>query len=101
MKNILKMSNSEVNKYFKKSSSYFNLELPTYFNFDKLLNKIIDDIGEKPYSSFYKNNAPKKEENVNYKIVHNKDSKYAWRQFQLIHPFLYLELVELNSNEEN
>ncbi len=31
--------------------------------------------------------------NVNYKLITNKDGKYSWRPFQLIHPALYVNLV--------
>ena len=37
--------------------------------------------------------SPEKKENVDYFIIHNKDGKYAWRPFELIHPILYVKLV--------
>lgn len=32
-------------------------------------------------------------ENVNYTIYSNKDGRYAWRPFQLIHPAIYVDLT--------
>ena len=40
-------------------------------------------------------------ENVNYKFIHNKDGKYAWRPFQLIHPALYVDLINKITSSEN
>jgi hypothetical protein len=37
--------------------------------------------------------SPAAFENVNYKILNNKDGRFAWRPFQLIHPLLYVSLV--------
>ena len=39
--------------------------------------------------------------NVNRKIIMNKDGKYAWRQLQIIHPFIYVDLVNLITEEKN
>jgi hypothetical protein len=36
---------------------------------------------------------PSNFENVNYTFLNNKDGKYSWRPFQLIHPLLYVSLV--------
>ena len=45
--------------------------------------------------------TPDKYDDVNYKFYHNKDGKYAWRMFQLIHPALYVNLVNVITNEKN
>lgn len=102
MKEILYMSSENAKKYFLKGSSYFNMELPKYFNFDELLKKVNENLGEKNLSDY--NIVGKKVENydnVNYKFNHNKDGKYAWRQFQLIHPALYVNLINIITEDEN
>ena len=38
---------------------------------------------------------PRDVEDVNYTIYSNKDGRYAWRPFQLIHPVIYVDLVHL------
>ena len=45
--------------------------------------------------------SPDKYDNVNYKFYHNKDGKYAWRMFQLIHPAVYVYLVNMITSEDN
>lgn len=37
---------------------------------------------------------PRAQEGVNYSILSNKDGRHAWRPFQLIHPALYVALVQ-------
>ena len=104
MRDILNMTPEKAKKYFLKSSSYFSLELPKYFDFTDLLKDIDKKINNKDLSSFYKNNKlipPDKCENVNYVLYHNKDGKYSWRMFQLIHPAIYVDLVNIITSEPN
>lgn len=104
MKKILDMTPDRAKKYFMKNTSYFSLELPKYFDFTELLKKIDKKIQCKNLSDFYKNAklmTPDKYDDVNYKFYHNKDGKYAWRMFQLIHPALYVHLVNVITTEEN
>lgn len=44
---------------------------------------------------------PQNSQNVNYTLLNNKDGKYAWRPFQLIHPALYVSLVHNITKPEN
>ncbi|MFO0774872.1 MAG: RNA-directed DNA polymerase [Nitrospiraceae bacterium] len=43
---------------------------------------------------------PQDFEAVNYTIYSNKDGRFAWRPFQLIHPVIYVDLVHLMTNSE-
>ena len=98
------MTPERAKKYFMKSTSYFSLELPKYFDFTDLLRKIDKKIQEKNLSDFYKNAklmSPDKYDDVNYKFYHNKDGKYAWRMFQLIHPAIYVYLVNMITSEDS
>jgi len=104
MKNILSLNSEELKSFFLKHESYINVDLPPYIRFDNLLleiNKHLDTKNElnnlkklielpnlKP-----KLLEPKDFENINYKLLHNKNGKYDWRPFQLIHPILYVSLV--------
>ncbi|HAP95727.1 RNA-directed DNA polymerase [Epilithonimonas hominis] len=100
MKTILELNNTEANNFFLKKESYSNIELPTYFNFQKLLNKIQKKLNGKDLKDF-RSSSPRNFEDVNYKLVTNKDGKFSWRPFQLIHPALYVNLVNKITNEEN
>lgn len=104
MKKITQLNSDEALKYFLKEESYFDADLPKYFTFKEILNKTFKKIEFQPLSDFYgsytddegiqKPTFPWDYENVNYKLLSNKDGKYAWRPFQLIHPAIYISLVQ-------
>lgn len=98
------MTNNEVRSFFLKSNSYCNIDLPIYFNFQPLIDNISLKIGGKNISDFYQNkrsNPPNKFEDVNYKFLNNKDGKYSWRPFEIIHPVIYISLVQEICKIEN
>ena len=115
MKNILEYTHLEARNFFLKEESYFNFDLPKYFVFQDVIKAISDEIDEHQLSDYYKtcevtkkNGAigtkqkyPRNSENVNYKILNNKDGKFAWRPLQLIHPALYVSLVHKITEENN
>jgi RNA-directed DNA polymerase len=101
VKLITSMSAKQAKEFFLKSENYFNFDLPKYFDFDSILKLSNDLITNKNFKSYIINNLPNKYENVDYLILHNKDGKYAWRPFELIHPILYVKLVNDICNEKN
>lgn len=38
---------------------------------------------------------------VNYSLITNKDGKLAWRKLEIIHPIIYVALVDLITKENN
>jgi hypothetical protein len=104
MKNILSLNAKEAREYFLREESYCNFDLPPYFQFGSLLNDLSEHLGSKDISDFYssnKNFRPHLLEEVNYKLIRNKDGRYAWRPLQLIHPALYVHLVFIITKQEN
>ena len=104
MRRILDMSNDDAKLFLLKNKSYFSLDLPPYFDFNNLLLSIDNKLKGKNLRDFYKDNKtipPKKCENVNYKILHNKDGKFDWRPFEIIHPALYVYLVNEICEKDN
>lgn len=98
-KSILELTHDEAHQYFLKQESFCNFDLPEYFKFETLLNSVDNALkGKKPCS---KKNNPRNYEDVNYKVLNNKDGKYAWRPLQLINPALYVSLVHKITSEEN
>ena len=77
--------------FFLKGESYCNLDLPPYIRFDALMDGVHKLLEGKKLSSL--SSGPRDHDDVNYTILNNKDGKYAWRPFQLIHPALYVSLV--------
>ncbi|MBQ9314639.1 MAG: RNA-directed DNA polymerase [Clostridia bacterium] len=100
MKKVLDMSNGDAKAFFLKNKSYFSLDLPPYFDFNVLLETINKKISGKDIRS-YCTDKPSKYEDVNFKLYHNKDGKYDWRPFELIHPVLYVNLVNELCEKDN
>lgn len=104
MKRILDMPNADAKLFLLKNKSYFSLDLPPYFDFNNLLLSIDNNLNGKDLKNFYKDNKtipPKSCENVNYKFLHNKDGKFDWRPFEIIHPALYVYLVNVICEKDN
>lgn len=100
MKDILKLTNEEAKTLLLKQESYSNISLPEYFSFQELLDKIDKTLKGKKISDF-RDKSPRDLENVNYKLLSNKDGKFAWRPFQLINPAIYVSLVNSITKESN
>jgi hypothetical protein len=98
-RSVLKLSDKQARAFFLKPESYCNLDLPPYFDFRPLLRDVEKFLAKKPYDSLNLN--PRSYEDVNYTIYSNKDGRYAWRPFQLIHPVLYVRLVNILTEGEN
>ena len=111
MTKILDLNHTEARQYFLKEESYFNFDLPSYFVFENLLQAVSAQIGAQELQTFHstynnpqgqpKRHSPAEFEDVNHKFLNNKDGKFAWRPFQLIHPALYVSLVHNITEEIN
>lgn len=90
---ILDLPAKAARAFFLKPASYCRLELPPYFDFRPLLRKVEKALTRHSAASLTR--KARKCEGVNYTIYSNKDGRYAWRPFQLIHPAIYVDLVYL------
>lgn len=108
---ILEYNEVKVKRFFLKEESYYNFDLPVYFVLQTLLNKVSKKLDGKLLSSFYGTTTdaegktipakPYNFEDVNYKFLNNKDGKFAYRPFQLIHPAIYVSLINQITTKEN
>ena len=101
MKTVLDLTNLEAHKFFLKEESYRSFELPEYFSFQSLIDKLSKELKGKVLKGSTTGNKPKDVEGVNYTLLNNKDGKFAWRPFQLIHPALYVFLVQEITKKDN
>lgn len=83
-----------------KSESYFDFELPKYFEFGGMLGKISAKLEASPLPDVKESHAHDCA-SVNHVILHNKDGRLAWRPQELIHPFVYVEMVHRLTDPEN
>jgi len=102
MKCILDLSNQELKDYLFQNDSYVNFNLPIYFDFSDLFTKLITKIWNKNIKTLRSWSINIRDiEWVNYILLINKNWKYDWRPFQIIHPLLYIEMVYLFSDNTN
>lgn len=111
MRRIIELNHSEARQYFLKEESYINFDLPAYFDFNNIITQISTLLDGHKLSEFLDSftdasgkvrpTYPCNFENVNYTFLNNKDGKYAWRPFQIIHPALYVSLVHCITEEDS
>jgi len=100
MKKLVELSNEEARKHFLKGSSYFNGDMPSYISFEPILTDVEAVLKGGNYQGF-KSANPNDYSGVNYNFVANKDGKFAWRPLELIHPVIYVSLVNILCEQEN
>lgn len=96
-RSILELEHNEARAFFLKHESYCNIDLPKYFSFFEILEKISNELANKNIGDFKKKNGKmdiiQTLDDVNYLIYANKDGKLSWRPLQIIHPLVYVALV--------
>ncbi len=100
MKKLVELTNVEARKHFLKGCSYFNGDMPSYINFEPILTDVAAVLNEESYAGFKLDN-PKDFPGVNYNFLSNKDGKFAWRPYELIHPAIYISLVNVICDPDN
>ena len=102
-KSIINVSNKVAKNYFLQSMSYFNIEMPEYFDFSKMLKEIDKYIGKLQFYSdcIDGNNKPEQFEDTSYSMYMEKNGNYQWRNYKLLNPYLYVALVREITEKEN
>lgn len=100
MKKLVELSDEEAKKHFLKGSSYFNGDLPTYISFEPILTDVEAVLKGGTYQGFKAAN-PNDYSGVNYSFIANKDGRLAWRPLELIHPAIYVSLVNVLCDKDN
>lgn len=98
---ILSISAEDARKFFLRAENYSTIELPEYFQFQPIIDAVDKGIGRKKWKELQSNVNPKSIENVNFHFIKNKDGRYAWRPMQIIHPVMYVSLVNLMTECEH
>lgn len=100
MKKLVELSNEEAKKHFLKGSSYFNGSIPSYISFEPILTDVVTVLNGQSYAGF-KSANPNDFSGVNYNFLSNKDGRLAWRPLELIHPAIYVSLVNVICDPDN
>ena len=86
---ITDLSPVEARGFFLKGGNYSRIQLPRYFHFDELLADVaVGPLARIPLS------MARDCDDVNYILMSNKNGEYAWRPMSLVHPVLYVSLVD-------
>ncbi len=93
MKRLVELTNEEAKQHFLKGSSYFNGDMPSYISFEPILTDVDALLNGKSYTAFKSASNPNDFPNVNYNFIANKDGRFAWRPLELMHPVIYVSLV--------
>jgi hypothetical protein len=101
MRTIIDLPHNEAKDFFLKEESYFSVELPEYFTFQNLLINLDKELLNKDLKNCGTTIKVRNLDDVNYKILNNKDGKLSWRPFQLIHPAIYVNLVQSITQENS
>jgi len=100
MRRLIDLSSEEARDHFLKGSSYFNGDLPKYISFEPILVDVAAVLKGGNYAQF-KTANPGDLSNVNYNFIANKDGKFAWRPYELMHPVIYTSLVNIICEKAN
>lgn len=91
-RSILQMTASQARAFLLKPESYCGIDLPVYFTFARVLSAVSKELSGNALGTM--SSKPRNHEGVNYSMLSNKDGRHAWRPLQLIHPALYVSLVQ-------
>lgn len=94
------MSANEAKDFFLKSKSYFDMDIPQYFNFNPMLEAVYEKVCKIDTKSIV-GWKPNDFSDLNYQLLSNKDGAIAWRPFELINPVIYCKIVHEITREEN
>lgn len=103
MTRIIDLDAATAKAYLEKPECYFRSDFPPYISFETILKDVATAMGGQPYTAFQKAKPERAGDmaGVNYELLSTKDGRFAWRPFELIHPAIYMTLVQLICEEEN
>ncbi len=101
-RSVLDMCAKEAREFFLEPESYCKIDLPPYFTFESVLSEVDNYLHDKELDKLCERGIrPADLEGVNYLLLSNKDGRHAWRPFEVIHPVLYVDLVNAITDPEN
>ena len=96
---IIEKSNNDARKYFLKHKAYFAPDLPPYFSFTEILEKINDYFENEKIDDI--DCFSKKITGDNKYTILTHKNQYNYRPISLINPVLYVYLMYIITNEKN
>ena len=97
---VHELTPQEARDYFCRTASYFDMELPPYFNFQPLLEHSFAEAKNTELKTLFSWKAEQFEE-LNYVLMYNKDGDIGWRPFELKHPLIYAKCIQVLTEPQN
>lgn len=102
MTRIIDLDAAAAKAYLEKPECYFRSDFPPYISFGAILKDVAAVMGGQPYTDFEKSTEkPATMSGVNYELLSTKDGRFAWRPLELIHPAIYVTLVDTMCKDGN
>ena len=87
---VTDLPHGEARAFLLKPESYATLDMPAYFQFGSLLQDVAALLESEPLA---RPTHARKFDGVNHRLLTNKDGRHAWRPIDLLHPALYVSIV--------
>lgn len=102
MNNILDLDYLDAHKYFLRSKSYCNIDLPQYFSFQELLETVSNNLSNKDIAQIISPQLkPFELDDINYSFLKNKNDSLSWCPLKIIHPVYYIHIVNIITQKNN
>lgn len=100
---IIDLNSQAAKDYLERSECYFRSDFPAYISFAPILKDTAKVLNGNSYFDFQKDKGPRVYDmsGVNYELLSTKDGRFSWQPFELIHPAIYITLVQLICSSEN
>lgn len=96
---LISLNAAEARQALLHPESYCSIELPPYIDFSPILTDTAAILSQQQLNNL--SSRPFDHEGVNYRLVSNKDGRFAWRAFEIVHPALYVDLVHTITDASN
>lgn len=100
---IIDLTAQDAKDYLERSECYFRSDFPKYISFSPILKNTSAVLNGGSYVDFQKGKGSRAYDmpGVNYELLSTKDGRFSWRPFELIHPAIYITLVQLICSSKN
>jgi RNA-directed DNA polymerase len=94
VRRVIDATAEEARAHFLQDAVYFGNDMPPYMSFQAVLKAAARHAGNVIAIHSARQDASRSV-GVNYQLLANKDGRFDWRPYELIHPILYAGLIDL------
>jgi RNA-directed DNA polymerase len=101
MTKVIDLDHAAAREFFLRADKYCKFELPLYLDFGPQLKAMATSLKGKKFKECLGTTKPRDIETLNILLINNKDGRFAWRPLRLIHPAMYVFLMDIITEEGN